>query len=73
MTITPSSPTNRRSRANLGSITALAESAWMGFPLAADVLEQLYLAPIALLRRGKGVSQSPLSQPPDAPNPHQIR
>ncbi|GAB4581516.1 MAG: lipid II flippase MurJ [Anaerolineales bacterium] len=35
----------------LGSITALAQSAWMGFVLASDVLEQLRLAPAGILRR----------------------
>ena len=36
----PAAPPGPR-RIRLGGITALAQSAWMGFPLAADVLEQL--------------------------------
>jgi putative peptidoglycan lipid II flippase len=35
----------------LGSITALAQSAWMGFALASDVLEQLRMAPAGARRR----------------------
>lgn len=35
-------------RIRLGGITALAQSAWMGFPLAADVLEPIRSAPAAL-------------------------
>ncbi|HOU42596.1 MAG TPA: lipid II flippase MurJ, partial [Promineifilum sp.] len=37
-------------RIRLGGITALAQSAWMGFPLAADVLEPIRSAPAALRR-----------------------
>lgn len=55
MTKATLTPIHRKSRANLGSLTALAESAWMGSPLAADVLEQLYLAPATWLRRGKAI------------------
>jgi putative peptidoglycan lipid II flippase len=35
----------------LGGYTALAESAWMGFALATDVVEQVWTAPTAILRR----------------------
>jgi putative peptidoglycan lipid II flippase len=35
----------------LGSVTALAQSAWMGFALASDVLEQIRLSPSGILRR----------------------
>jgi putative peptidoglycan lipid II flippase len=35
----------------LGGITALAQSAWMGFALASNVLEQLRLAPAGILQR----------------------
>ena len=44
----PAPPGPRRIR--LGGITALAQSAWMGFPLAADILEPMRTAPAALRR-----------------------
>jgi len=47
----PSSETNKPQKVLLGSVTALAQSAWMGFALASDVLEQLRLAPTGILRR----------------------
>jgi putative peptidoglycan lipid II flippase len=47
----PSSETTRPQKVLLGGITALAQSAWMGFALASDVLEQLRLAPAGILRR----------------------
>src|SRR5919205_1772637 len=47
----PSSETNKPQKVMLGGITALAQSAWMGFALASDVLEQLRLAPSGILRR----------------------
>src|SRR6266498_1184649 len=47
----PSSETNKPQKVLLGGITALAQSAWMGFALASDVLEQLRLAPTGILRR----------------------
>ncbi len=37
-------------RIRLGGVVALAQSAWMGFPLAADVLEPIRTAPAALRR-----------------------
>ena len=50
MTI-PSSEASKPQTVMLGGITALAQSAWMGFALASDVLEQLRLAPAGILRR----------------------
>ena len=50
MTI-PSSETSKPQNVLLGSVTALAQSAWMGFALASDVLEQIRLAPSGILRR----------------------
>ena len=47
----PSSETTKPQKVLLGSVTALAQSAWMGFALASDVLEQLRLAPNGILRR----------------------
>ena len=47
----PSSETTKPQKVLLGGITALAQSAWMGFALASDVLEQLRLAPTGILRR----------------------
>ena len=47
----PSPETNKPQRVLLGGITALAESAWMGFALASDVLEQIRLAPAGILKR----------------------
>jgi putative peptidoglycan lipid II flippase len=47
----PPSETTKPQKVLLGSITALAQSAWMGFALASDVLEQLRLAPSGVLRR----------------------
>src|SRR5690349_3291209 len=50
MTI-PSSDTTKPQNVLLGGVTALAQSAWMGFALASDVLEQIRLAPSGILRR----------------------
>lgn len=56
MTITAPVPTTAppegapRRRVRLGGVTALAQSAWMGFPLAADILEPLRTAPAAVRR-----------------------
>src|ERR1043165_8552304 len=50
MTIPPSE-TTKPQNVLLGGVTALAQSAWMGFALASDVLEQLRLAPSGILRR----------------------
>ena len=50
MTIPSTEPTKSQN-VLLGSVTALAQSAWMGFALASDVLEQLRLAPSGILRR----------------------
>ena len=47
----PSSESTKPQKVLLGGITALAQSAWMGFALASDVLEQLRLAPTGILRR----------------------
>ena len=47
----PSAETTRPQNVLLGSVTALAQSAWMGFALASDVLEQIRLAPSGILRR----------------------
>jgi putative peptidoglycan lipid II flippase len=47
----PSSETTKPQKVLLGGVTALAQSAWMGFALASDVLEQLRLAPAGILRR----------------------
>jgi putative peptidoglycan lipid II flippase len=47
----PASETNKPQNVLLGSVTALAQSAWMGFALASDVLEQLRMAPTGILRR----------------------
>ena len=47
----PSSDTTKPQKVLLGGITALAQSAWMGFALASDVLEQLHLSPTGILRR----------------------
>jgi len=47
----PTSETSKPQKVLLGSVTALAQSAWMGFALAADVLEQIRLAPSGILRR----------------------
>jgi putative peptidoglycan lipid II flippase len=49
----PPTETNKPQKVLLGGITALAQSAWMGFALAADVLEQLRLAPAGILRRAQ--------------------
>ena len=46
-----SSETTKPQKVLLGGITALAQSAWMGFALASDVLENLRLAPTGILRR----------------------
>ncbi|MCO6453528.1 MAG: murein biosynthesis integral membrane protein MurJ [Caldilineales bacterium] len=58
MTVTTTSSQQQpltEQRTLLGGITALAQSAWMGFPLASDVLEQLYLSPAAALRKGRAI------------------
>ncbi|HSL28195.1 MAG TPA: murein biosynthesis integral membrane protein MurJ [Anaerolineales bacterium] len=47
----PPSETTRPQKVLLGSVTALAQSAWMGFALASDVLEQLRMSPSGILRR----------------------
>src|SRR5215207_3163463 len=47
----PPSETTKPQKVLLGGITAMAQSAWMGFALASDVLEQLRLAPTGILRR----------------------
>jgi putative peptidoglycan lipid II flippase len=47
----PSSETTKPQNVLLGSVTALAQSAWMGFALASDVLEQVRLAPSGILSR----------------------
>lgn len=47
----PSSEITKPQKVLLGGITALAQSAWMGFALASDVLEQLRLTPSGILRR----------------------
>jgi putative peptidoglycan lipid II flippase len=47
----PVPETNKPQNVLLGSVTALAQSAWMGFALASDVLEQLRMAPTGILRR----------------------
>src|SRR5919106_1592725 len=47
----PSSETTKPQKVLLGGITAMAQSAWMGFALASDVLEQLRMAPTGILRR----------------------
>src|SRR6266511_2886417 len=47
----PSSETTKPQKVLLGGITALAQSAWMGFALSSDVLEQIRLAPSGILRR----------------------
>ena len=47
----PASETNKPQKVLLGSVTALAQSAWMGFALASDVLEQVRMAPSGILRR----------------------
>src|SRR5688572_11608944 len=49
----PSPETTKPQKVLLGSITALAQSAWMGFALASDVLEQLRMAPTGILRRAQ--------------------
>ena len=41
----PSSETIKPQNVLLGSVTALAQSAWMGFALASDVLEQIRISP----------------------------
>src|SRR6185369_4365986 len=46
-----SSETTKPQSVLLGGVTALAQSAWMGFALASDVLEQLRMAPSGILRR----------------------
>ena len=49
--LTPPMDTARPQKVLLGGITALAQSAWMGFALASNVLEQLRLAPAGILQR----------------------
>ena len=57
MTMSPAAPHNRTlqseshsRRIRLGGITALAQAAWMGFPLASEILEPIRLAPAAIRR-----------------------
>src|ERR1041384_2073932 len=47
----PSPEASKPQNVLLGSVTALAQSAWMGFALASDGLEQIRLAPSGILRR----------------------
>jgi putative peptidoglycan lipid II flippase len=47
----PTTETTKPQNVLLGSVTALAQSAWMGFALASDVLEQIRLSPSGILRR----------------------
>src|ERR1041384_5302985 len=47
----PSPEASKPQNVLLGSVTALAQSAWMGFALASDGLEQIRLAPSGALRR----------------------
>ncbi len=47
----PVPETNKPQNVLLGSVTALAQSAWMGFALASNVLEPLRMAPTGILRR----------------------
>jgi len=49
--LTPPMDTARPQKVLLGGMTALAQSAWMGFALASNVLEQLRLAPAGILQR----------------------
>ena len=49
--VLPASETTKPQKVLLGSVTALAQSAWMGFALASDVLEQLRMSPSGILRR----------------------
>jgi len=49
-TATESTTGDGARRIRLGGVVALAQSAWMGFPLAADVLEPIRSAPAALRR-----------------------
>ena len=49
--LTPPMEIARPQKVLLGGITALAQSAWMGFALASNVLEQLRLAPAGILQR----------------------
>jgi len=49
----PSSDTTKPQNVLLGGVTALAQSAWMGFALASDVLEQIRLTPSGILRRAQ--------------------
>jgi putative peptidoglycan lipid II flippase len=51
--LSPTEETARPQKVMLGGISALAQSAWMGFALAADVLEQLRMAPAGILRRAQ--------------------
>lgn len=57
MTISSSLPADiqQRKPVRLGGIVALAESAWMGFPMATEVVDQVRLAPAALRRWGQAV------------------
>jgi putative peptidoglycan lipid II flippase len=57
MAISAPLPPNIKERRSvrLGGIAALAESAWMGFPLATQVVDQVRLAPAALRRWGQAI------------------
>ncbi len=48
----------RKQNVLLGGFTALAQSAWMGFALASDVLEQLRLSPAGIARRAQVILPS---------------
>ncbi|HEY1409763.1 MAG TPA: hypothetical protein VF434_12530, partial [Promineifilum sp.] len=57
MTMSPAALHNRTlqsekpsRRIRLGGVTALAQAAWMGFPLASEILEPIRLAPAAIRR-----------------------
>lgn len=50
-----SADVSERKPVRLGGIVALAESAWMGFPLATEIVDQVRLAPAALRRWGQMV------------------
>ena len=52
--LAPSSKTDHPRDILLGGVTALAQSAWMGFALASSVLDQIWTAPAGIARRLKG-------------------
>ncbi len=53
-TISSAQKTTQPPQVLLGGITALAQSAWMGFAMASNVLEQIWMAPAGIARRLKG-------------------